>query len=291
MWASLWLPTSGPAQTPSKKATTASTAPKADPVIEQLVEAHNQERAMEKLSPLKLEGKLTDAALGHAKDMAEHGVMSHDGSDESNPEQRVVNTGYQYLRTGENVAAGYKGVPEVMQGWMESPGHRKNILGDYTEIGVAKVLGKDEKPYWCVNFGTPMPKFDPANAAKDLVAKLNEKREKARLPLMTLDDKLAKAAQEKAVALAKAKSQGGGTATFDGIDQKLYGELAMSTANGHPDAPAMVKVILDNADLKAQVLGKYSRIGAGYATSEDGIPYWCLILGTPATSVNTRSRR
>lgn len=85
MWASLWLPTSGPAQTPSKKATTASTAPKADPVIEQLVEAHNQERAMEKLSPLKLEGKLTDAALGHAKDMAEHGVMSHDGSDESTP--------------------------------------------------------------------------------------------------------------------------------------------------------------------------------------------------------------
>jgi uncharacterized protein YkwD len=286
-----WLPTSGRAQAPTTKPP-ASKPADVDPIVAQLVEAHNLERAKEKLPLLKLEAKLTTAALEHAKDMAEHEMMSHDGSDGSTPEKRVVATGYRYLRTGENVAEGYKGVGDVMAGWMDSPHHRENILGEYTEIGVARVLGKDDKPFWCANFGTPMPNLNPADAAADLIKRLNKERDDAKLPLFAADEKLAKAAQEKAAALAKAKSQGGGTATFDGIDQKFYSELAMSTANGHPDAGAMAKVLLDNPDLKKQVLGKFSRIGIGYAKSDDGVPYWCVILGIPAPApVNTRSRR
>ena len=264
---------------------------KADRIVEQLVEAHNKERAKEKLPPLKLEAKLTEAAQEHAKDMAEHGVMSHEGSDESTPEQRVVNAGYRYLRTGENVAVGYKDVAEVMQGWMDSPAHRKNILNEFTEIGVARVLGKDDKPYWCANFGKPMPRLDPSNASKNLADRLNEERQTAELSKLVVDEKLNKAAQEQAESLAKKKSQGGGTATFDGIDQNLYVDLAVSTASGHPDAEAMAKVLMAKPDLKAQVLGKYSRIGTGYALSEDGSPYWCLILANPNRPTTKKSRR
>jgi uncharacterized protein YkwD len=289
--AALWLPPIVSAQTPAKPKAHPPAPAKVDPAVEQLVEAHNKERAKEKLPPLKLEARLTEAAQVQAKDMAEHSMMSHEGSDGSTPNQRVVNAGYQYLRTGENVAVGYKDVDDVVLGWMESPGHRKNIMGDYTEMGAARVLGKEDKPYWCVTFGTPMPKLDAANAAKDLVKQLNDEREKEKLPALAIDEKLAKVAQERATDLAKKKSQGGGTAGFDGIDQDQYSELAMSTANGHPDAQAMLKVLLGNDNLKTQVLSKtFSKVGIGYATAEDGVPYWCVILGKPATPAKAKAK-
>jgi uncharacterized protein YkwD len=279
--AALWLPAVLIAQNPAPIPSAAGTA-NVEPVIAQLVDAHNKERAKEGLPPLKLEPKLQEAANRHAKDMAEHQFMSHDGSDASAPAMRVTDAGYHYLMTGENVARGYRDVKEVMQSWMESPPHKKNILGEYTEIGLAVAYGKDEKPYWCAEFGKPMPKFDPATAAADLAKRINEERSTEKLPALTLDPKLTKAAQEQAVKLSQQKSSGGGTATMDGIDQRLYKDLAVSTAGGHPDAEAMVKALKDNPGLNSQVLGKYSRIGTGYATAENGTPYWCLILANPA---------
>jgi uncharacterized protein YkwD len=253
-----------------------------DPIVEQLVEGHNKERAKAGLPPLKLDAKLEEAAKAHAKDMAEHEKMTHDGSDGSTSRQRIVGTGYHALGTGENVAVGYKGVADVILSWMESPPHKKNILGDFSEIGVAMVVGKDGKPYWCTDFGTPFPKFDPATASTDLVKRINDERAAAKLPELTVDNRLAKGAQDQATSLAKKKSQGGETTGFDGIDQKFYKELAMSTANGHPNADAMVKALMANPQAKSQVLGKFTKIGTGFAADEDGIPYWCLVLAIPA---------
>src|SRR5689334_9581308 len=92
-----------------------------DPVIAELVEAHNKERAKEGLPPLKVDPKLTQAALGHARDMAEHGKMAHEGSDGSTPSQRAERQGYRYVNTGENVAYGQETVDSVMRSWMNSP--------------------------------------------------------------------------------------------------------------------------------------------------------------------------
>ena len=96
---------------------------------------------------------------------------------------------------------------------------------------------------------------------KDLVKRINEEREAAKLPPLAVDnEKLAKAAQEQAVALAKKEEhRGARPPTFDGIDQNKYAELAVSTASGHPDAEAMAKVLLAKDDLKSQILGKYSQ--------------------------------
>jgi uncharacterized protein YkwD len=270
------------AQTKSKSKAESAEA-KQERIIAQLVEGHNKERAKEGLGPLKLESHLVEAAKAHAKDMAEHENMSHDGSDGSSPAERATRAGYHYLLTGENVAKGYQTVPEVMEIWMNSPPHKKNILnGEYTEIGVAVAYGEDNKPYWSAEFGKPIPRLEPETAAGDLVKRINDERIGVKKPLLTVDTRLAKAAREQAEKLAKARSQGGGTASFDGVDKNLFPDTAVSTAAGQPDAESMMKALTGKPSLKDQILGKYARIGVGYAIADDGTPYWCLILANPS---------
>ena len=81
--------------------------------------------------------------------------MSHQGSDGSTPADRVQKCGYDFLRIGENVAFGQDTPKEVVAEWLESPPHRKNILGNYTEIGASVCKSKRGKLYWCVEFGVP----------------------------------------------------------------------------------------------------------------------------------------
>ena len=120
-----------------------------------MIKAHNRLRAEAKLPPLEVSTKLQAAAEKHAKDMAAHGKMTHKGSDGSSAIKRIVAKGYNYRRAGENVAAGYFTVDGLMKGWMESPHHKRNILGSFSQIGVACATGENGKRYWCVTFGLP----------------------------------------------------------------------------------------------------------------------------------------
>jgi len=120
-----------------------------------IVDAHNAFRADAKLKRLTVSRKLTAAAQAHAEDMAARRKMSHIGGNGSRSAERVKARGYRYFRTGENVAAGYFPVDRVMKGWMDSPGHKRNILGSFSEIGVGCAVGEDGKRYWCVTFGLP----------------------------------------------------------------------------------------------------------------------------------------
>jgi uncharacterized protein YkwD len=120
-----------------------------------VIEAHNRIRAEHKLPSLAVSPKLRSAAMAHARDMAERHKMSHKGSDGSNPFDRIGRVGYDYRRAGENVAAGYFSTERLMKGWMDSPPHKKNILGSFSQIGVACATGDDGKRYWCVTFGLP----------------------------------------------------------------------------------------------------------------------------------------
>ncbi len=124
-------------------------------VVGRVVEAHNAERARHGLPPLSVAPALGAAADGQARDMAGRGRMSHGGGDGSSPFDRIKRAGYSYQAAGENVAYGFDDVEAVMAGWMRSPGHRRNILGRFTEIGVGRATAKDGSAYWCVTFGTP----------------------------------------------------------------------------------------------------------------------------------------
>lgn len=107
---------------------------------------------MHSLEPSK---KLQAAAEVHVRDMAARHKMAHEGSDGSTPSQRVEHQGYRLRRCGENVAFGVQTCDAVMKGWMNSPPHKKNILGNFSQIGAAYATAADGTPFWCVTFGLP----------------------------------------------------------------------------------------------------------------------------------------
>lgn len=140
---------------PPKKSAVPISPEELEELRTRIVDAHNKIRSEAKLPKLTPSRKLTLAAQAHAQDMASRRKMSHTGGDGSSSSDRVKARGYRYRRMGENVAAGYFSVDRVMKGWMDSSGHRHNILGGFSEIGVGCAVGEDGKRYWCVTFGLP----------------------------------------------------------------------------------------------------------------------------------------
>ncbi|WP_218783085.1 CAP domain-containing protein, partial [Streptomyces sp. BR123] len=128
----------------------ASAAPASGAVAEVLALV-NQERAAVGCPALTLNAKLTAAAQSHSQDMAAHADMSHTGSDGSDPGQRITRAGYTWSTYGENVAYGYSSPAAVMEGWMNSPGHKRNILDcSFKEIGIGYA---QPNHYWTQDFG------------------------------------------------------------------------------------------------------------------------------------------
>ena len=99
---------------------------------------------------------LEQAALNHVEDMALVNFFSHEGSDGLSVSNRADNVGYNWRAIGENIAAGQLDIEEVHQGWLDSPGHCRNIMNPlFTEVGAACVTGVDTDygTYWAVVFG------------------------------------------------------------------------------------------------------------------------------------------
>ena len=130
-------------------------------LINQVLTLTNNEREKAGLEPLKLNYKLASAADLHSDSMAKDDFFSHTGKDGSSVGDRVKDTGYNYLAVGENIAAGYSTASAVVSGWMNSSGHRANILNaNYTEIGIGYEFLKEDtgsinyNHYWTQVFGT-----------------------------------------------------------------------------------------------------------------------------------------
>ncbi|MET9395490.1 CAP domain-containing protein [Streptomyces sp. NPDC006624] len=113
----------------------------------------NKERATAGCSPVTANDRLTRAADDYSDVMASSGVMSHTGPDGSTMRTRVEAAGYQWSTLGENIAQGQADAASVMKSWMNSPGHRANILNcSFKELGVGVHFG-DGGPWWTQNFG------------------------------------------------------------------------------------------------------------------------------------------
>jgi uncharacterized protein YkwD len=124
-----------------------------------LTESANADRAAKSLDSLTVDPLLVLAAQAKANDMAQKGYFSHTSPDGSQPWDWVKRAGYSYLYAGENLAIDFSDSSAVESAWMNSPGHRANLLHQhYTNIGVATAEGtyQGHKTTFVVEmFGSP----------------------------------------------------------------------------------------------------------------------------------------
>lgn len=101
-----------------------------------LLASTNVQRTSNGLGALAINSKLTQAAQAKANDMVARNYWSHNTPDGQEPWVFFTNAGYDYLAAGENLAYGFATSEDTVTGWMNSPGHRANILnGTYQEVG------------------------------------------------------------------------------------------------------------------------------------------------------------
>lgn len=256
-------------------------------LLKQLLDAHNEVRAEAKLPPLVANPKLQAAARVHAIDMAKHTTMSHTGSDESTPAVRIQRQKYNYRACGENVARGQENVRQVMKTWLESPPHKKNILGDFTEMGGAFALSDDGQLFWCVDFGRPWPELSQETASNELISALNQARAAEKKRALKRHAVLERVAIKHAKEIAAADELNHDSENGSGPAKQLekagyrFRKLAQELFSGEYDSKVIVETWLNEAIHRDNVLGDFSDVGVGYATTAKGTPYWCIILTKP----------
>ncbi|KGP91034.1 sporulation protein [Pontibacillus chungwhensis BH030062] len=107
---------------------------------QKVVELTNEERAAQGLEPLEIDKELSNVAEKKSQDMAQNGYFSHDSPTYGSPFDMMKQFGIEYRTAGENIAKGQQTPQEVVDAWMNSEGHRANILNEnYTHIGVGFV--------------------------------------------------------------------------------------------------------------------------------------------------------
>ena len=139
-------------------------------IAQQVIDLTNQQRQQHGCAALVFSPQLTAAASVHSQDMALRDLFSHTGSNGSTMISRVVATGYSYAQLAENLAVGPSTAEDVVAGWMNSPGHRANILNcDLRDLGVGYYVQLDDQAnvrlengqlggpyryYWTQDFGS-----------------------------------------------------------------------------------------------------------------------------------------
>jgi uncharacterized protein YkwD len=139
--------------------------------VARVLELTNGERQKVGLEPLALSAELNDAAQGYSQVLASSGCFEHTCGPVPNFADRAGQAGYTgWSALGENIAAGFPSAEAVVTSWMNSPGHRANILSpNFTEIGVGMVQGGGKfGTYWAEEFGARPGEPQPDAAAETI---------------------------------------------------------------------------------------------------------------------------
>jgi uncharacterized protein YkwD len=130
---------------------------------ERIVQLVNEVRSQNGLASVTVNLQLMTAAETHSQNMATQDFFDHTGIDGSQVGDRTQAAGYRSTFVGENIGAGYTSPEAAFESWINSSGHRDNILNpNYTEIGVGYVFLENDtgsvnyNHYWTQVFGTPL---------------------------------------------------------------------------------------------------------------------------------------
>ncbi|MFJ8234904.1 CAP domain-containing protein [Ureibacillus sp. NPDC094379] len=137
------------AEAPAKAPTT-NASQSVSAFEQQVVDLTNAERTKAGLKPLEIYAPLMKVAEAKSADMAKNNYFSHTSPTYGSPFDQIKAAGISYKSAGENIAQGQRTPAEVVQAWMDSPGHRQNIMNaSYTHIGVGYVKNGN---YWTQQF-------------------------------------------------------------------------------------------------------------------------------------------
>ncbi|MDL2341988.1 MAG: CAP domain-containing protein [Patescibacteria group bacterium] len=146
---------------------TAATIP--DASSSTMLQATNLQREQNGLGDLYFNYRLTSAAQAKAADMAANDYWAHVSPSGVQPWDFISQSGYNYHGAGENLAYGYSTLSEVITGWMNSPEHRANMLGNYVDVGfgfytATNYQGSGPQTIVVAEFGLPTDAPAPAPA-------------------------------------------------------------------------------------------------------------------------------
>ena len=123
----------------------------------EVVRLVNIERSKQGLQLLKENWQLSRIARYKSADMATKNYFSHTSPTYGSPFKMMESFGIRYSSAGENLAYGQKTPQQVMTAWMNSPGHRSNIMSpSFSQIGVGYATNKNGVPYWTQMFIRPI---------------------------------------------------------------------------------------------------------------------------------------
>lgn len=126
---------------------TAFAAQPSEITVDTVIELMNQYRAAEGIAPLVEDPRLSQAAEDRMRDMEEIGYWSHESPDGRSPFTWLHARGYVYSSAAENLAAGFETAPLLVSSWMESKGHRANIMArGFEHCGIAIIDGSTRGP-------------------------------------------------------------------------------------------------------------------------------------------------
>ena len=145
--------TKKPATGTTSKPATSTTNGDYSAFQKKVVELVNAERAKAGLKALKMNTELSKVATLKSQDMAKNNYFDHNSPTYGSPFDMMKKYGISYKTAGENIAMGQTTPEQVMNGWMNSPGHRANILkASFTEIGVGIAKNSSGRLYWTQQF-------------------------------------------------------------------------------------------------------------------------------------------
>src|SRR5690606_7451058 len=123
---------------------------------QQVVALVNEQRSAAGCGALASDSRLTAAARAHSADMAARGYFAHTTPEGVTFAERITSAGYRWSYAAENIARGQRDPQAVMWSWMNSDGHRRNILNcALRHIGVGLAYDANNRPHWTQDFASP----------------------------------------------------------------------------------------------------------------------------------------
>ena len=121
----------------------------------QIFDLANSVRVREGFSPLTWDEKISQTSRKHSEDMAKNSYFNHTSLSNKSPFDRMKDDGIKFIAASENIAAGQTSAIFAHEGWMNSIGHRKNILSKIQRLGVGVYFGGPYEVYYTQKFYTP----------------------------------------------------------------------------------------------------------------------------------------